>query len=309
MKTILVTGAAGYLGSHVCKALKKEGWKVIGFGHKRHTLNPYIDSMIYGDIRDHNFVNGVFEWNNYDAVVHLAGRIESSISFKEPTEFYSVNTGGTCNILNAMWNKGVKNIVYSSTSAVYKAKAEPIKETDPITNNSPYAYSKLCAERVIRGSELNYVIFRFFNLCGSDPQGEMGEAHEPETHLIPSMIKNINNFEINGNNYNTPDGTCIRDYVHVIDICRAHLKAYEYMEKHPRANFSLNIGTGHGHSVKEVVDKVNEIIHNGTMNIEYKERREGDVPYLVASTELAEFMLNFKAKYTLDDIIESMKNG
>ena len=109
MKKALVTGAAGYLGAHVCKALKKDGWEVVGLGHKRHTLNPYIDRMIYGDVRDHNFMLDVMKWQTCDVVVHLAARIESGISFKEPTEFYSVNTGGACNVLNAMWNNGIKD--------------------------------------------------------------------------------------------------------------------------------------------------------------------------------------------------------
>ena len=303
MKTVLVTGAAGYLGSHVCKALKKDDWKVVGFGHKRHTLNPYIDKMIYGDVRNYCDMQNVFQMGDYDVVVHLAGRIESGISFKEPTEFYSVNTGGTCNILNAMWEKNVKNIVFSSTAAVYKAKIEPIKETDEITNNSPYGYSKLCAERAIRASNLNYVIFRFFNLTGADPDGEMGEAHEPETHLIPKMIQNLNNFEINGKDYKTPDGTCIRDYVHVTDVANAHVSAVNHLYN-GSASITLNLGTGKGHSILQMLQELEKIVGK---KIDYtiKPRRQGDADSLVADTYLARKILKYDPKHDISSILST----
>ena len=303
MKKALVTGAAGYLGAHVCKALKKDGWEVVGLGHKRHTLSPYIDRMIYGDVRDHNFMLDVMKWQTCDVVVHLAARIESGISFKEPTEFYSVNTGGACNVLNAMWNNGIKNIVFSSTAAVYEAKLEPIKETDKITNNSPYGYSKLCAERAIRASGLNYIIFRFFNLTGADPDGEMGEAHEPETHLIPRMIQNIDNFELNGNDYKTPDGTCIRDYVHVSDVAEAHVTAANHLyNKNP--SVTLNLGTGKGHSILEMIKELEKITGK---KIEYtvKPRRQGDADSLVADTYLARKILRYEPKHDIASILST----
>ena len=222
MKTALITGAAGYLGSHLAKSLKKSGWRVVGLGHKRHTMNEYIDIMHYADVRNMNDVDDLFSRIKFDTVFHLAARIEAGVSVKEPTEFYSVNTGGTCNVINAMVRHGVKNIVFSSTAAVYKASNKPLKEDDEKFDNSPYGNSKLCAETAIKASGLNYVIYRYFNLTGADPEGEFGEAHEPETHLIPRLIQNLNNFQINGEDYKTPDGTCVRDYVHVTDIADAH---------------------------------------------------------------------------------------
>ena len=204
-KTALITGGSGYLGSHLAKTLKKAGWKVVGLGHRRHTTNPYYDMMHYADIRDQDALHDLFSRIKFDVVIHLAARIEAGISFEEPTEFYSVNTGGTCNLINVMWHHGVKNIVYSSTAAVYKAKNSPIAEDDEKFNNSPYGNSKLCAEQAIAASGLNYVIFRYFNLTGADPDGEFGEAHEPETHLIPRLIENLNNFQLNGDDYNTPE--------------------------------------------------------------------------------------------------------
>jgi UDP-glucose 4-epimerase len=145
MKTALITGAAGYLGSHLAKALKKSGWRVVGLGHKRHTMNEYIDIMHYADVRNMDDIDDLFSRIQIDTVFHLAARIEAGVSVKEPTEFYSVNTGGTCNVINAMVRHGVKNIVFSSTAAVYKASNNPLKEGDEKFDNSPYGNSKLCA--------------------------------------------------------------------------------------------------------------------------------------------------------------------
>ena len=142
MKTALITGAAGYLGSHLAKSLKKSGWKVVGLGHKRHTMNQYLDIMHYADVRNIDDVDDLFSRIKFDVVFHLAARIEAGVSFKEPTEFYSVNTGGTCNVINAMVKHGVKNIVFSSTAAVYQASNTPLKEDDPKFDNSPYGNSK-----------------------------------------------------------------------------------------------------------------------------------------------------------------------
>jgi UDP-glucose-4-epimerase GalE len=301
MKKVLVTGAAGYLGAHVCKAFKKDGWNVTGIGHNRRIKNSYIDEIIYFDIREHSCCLEAIQ--NYDVVVHLAGRIESGISFQEPTEFYSVNTGGTCNVLNAMWKNNLKNIIFSSTAAVYKAKNSPIKEIDEITNNSPYGYSKLCAERAIRASNLNFVIFRFFNLTGADPDGEMGEAHEPETHLIPRMIQNLNNFELYGKNYNTPDGTCIRDYVHVTDVANAHLAAANHLYN-KGASITLNLGSGKGHSILEMLQELEKITGK---KIEYtvKSRRQGDADSLVADTYLARKILRYETKHDIASILST----
>jgi len=299
-RTALITGCAGYLGSHLAKSLKQSGWKVVGLDYKKHTLNPYVDIMHYADIRNLDELNDLFSRIQFDTVFHLAGRIEVGLSFEEPTEFYSVNTGGTCNILNAMANHGVKNIVYSSTANVYQASNKPIKEINVITNNSPYGNSKYFAEKSIIASGLNYVIFRYFNLSGADVDGEFGEEHDPETHLIPRLIENLNNFTINGSNYNTPDGTCIRDYVHVADVAEAHNLAANYLKSNK--SIILNLGTGKGHSILEIVNELEKITGN-KINYTFGERRPGDADTLVADISLAEQVLQYRPKHDIISIL------
>lgn len=303
MKTALITGCAGYLGSHLAKSLKKSGWTVFGLAHQRETKNPYIDMIEYGDIRDLHFMNGLFKQIKVDTVFHLAGRIEAGISFSEPTEFYSVNTGGTTMLLNAMHHANVKNIVFSSTAAVYKAQNRPIKEEDEKANNSPYGYSKLCAEAAIEASGLNYVNFRYFNLTGADIENEFGEAHEPETHLIPRLLENLNNFQINGNDYDTPDGTCIRDYVHVTDIANAHVLAADYLHQN-NPSITLNLGTGKGYSILEIITELEKIIF-GKVNYTFMPRRGGDASSLVADINLAKKVLTYEPKYDIVTILKT----
>jgi UDP-glucose-4-epimerase GalE len=303
MKTALITGAAGYLGSHLAKSLKKSGWKVVGLGHKRHTMNQYLDVMHYADVRNIDDVDDLFSRIKFDVVFHLAARIEAGVSFKEPTEFYSVNTGGTCNVINAMVKHGVKNIVFSSTAAVYQASNTPLKEDDPKFDNSPYGNSKLCAEAAIKASGLNYVISRYFNLTGADPEGEFGEEHEPETHLIPRLIQNLNNFQINGDDYNTPDGTCVRDYVHVTDIASAHNEASEYLLNGGKS-ITLNLGTGQGFSILQIISKLEEVTGQ-KVNYTVNPRRPGDADSLVADINLATEVLNYHPKHDIMSILKT----
>lgn len=302
-KKAFITGGAGYLGSHLAKSLKKSGWTVIGFGHKRHTMNPYFDMMFYGDIRDQATLDEIFSKIKIDVVFHLAARIEAGISFQEPTEFYSVNAGGTTILLNCMNRAGIKNIVFSSTAAVYKGKNTPIKESDEKTNNSPYGYSKLFAENAIEASGINYVIFRYFNLTGADPDGEFGEAHEPETHLIPRLLQNLNNFEINGNDYDTLDGTCIRDYIHVSDVADAHSNAGKYLLNN-NASIILNLGTGNGQSILQIIGELESVIGK-KIKYSIKPRRTGDAPSLVADINLAKKVLNFSPKHDIVSILKT----
>ena len=209
MKTALITGVSGYLGSHLAKVLKKNNYKVVGLDLK-HTTNRYIDFFFAGDVNDENVLEFIFQKVKIDIVFHLAGRIEVGESMENPTEFFHVNVGGTCQILNCMKKYGLNNIVYSSTAGVYKSKSEPLCEEDETTfDNNPYAASKLCAEKAIQKSGLNYIIFRYFNLAGADEDLEFGENHEPETHLIPKIFQNLNKLTIYGNDYSTSDGTCI----------------------------------------------------------------------------------------------------
>lgn len=311
MKTVLITGAAGYLGSHLAKTFKQAGWKVVGFGHKRHTMNRYIDVMHYGDIRDRELLESLFYRIQFDLVVHTAARIEAGVSVNEPTEFYDVNVGGTTNLLNVMTHHGVKDIIFCSTAAVYKTQDRPITEDDEIANNSPYGFSKYLAEEAVKASKLNYVIFRFFNLTGADPEGEFGEAHEPETHLIPKLILNIDNIEVNGTDYDTKDGTCVRDYVHVTDIAEAHLNAIKYLETGGKSDI-FNLGTGYGQTILEVIKELEIVVGK---KIEYKSnpRREGDPMSLIADTTKAIRVLQYTPKYDITSILNTAyewhKNG
>lgn len=306
MKFALVTGGSGYLGSHMCKLLKKNGWKVAIYDIKQPD-HPYHDLVIQKDVCNINDLYDLFDEINFDIVFHFAGRIEVGDSIKNPTEFYRVNVGGTCNVLNAMVEYGVKNIIYSSTAGVYKPKDELIKETDATDwTNNPYAGSKLSAEQSIRHSGLNYIIFRYFNLAGASPDGDIGENHFPETHLIPRILQNINNFHIYGKDYSTPDGTCIRDYVHVDDVANAHLQAAERLLTGKQCH-TINLGTGKGYSVKEIVNLV-EKITGQRITYQFVPRREGDPNSLVADSTIAKNILYFEPKYDIISMIETAYN-
>ena len=255
----LVTGGSGYLGSHVCKRLKQEGWDVVVYDIKK-PKHEYAELYCRGDIRDRNTLDDLLKKVKVDVVFHFAGRIEVGESVKIPTEFYDVNTGGTCNLLNVMVKHGVQNIIYSSTAAVYRTMDIQLDEFDEVQyKTNAYAGSKLSAEYAIQQSGLKHIIFRYFNLAGADPDGEMGEDHEPETHLIPRIIQNLNNVEVYGKDYNTTDGTCVRDYVHVCDVAEAHIAAAKYLLDGKESNV-LNLGTGKGYSVDKIVTLIEKII-------------------------------------------------
>ena len=307
MRTALVTGGAGYLGSHLSKALKKAGYKTICFDKKSPRNMIYWDDAVIGDIRDLGLYTP-FHTNKIDVVFHLAGRIEVGESIEQPELFWDVNVGGTTNLLNIMREYNVRNIVYSSTAGLYRSSGTDLSEKDQIADNNPYANSKYAAECAIRNSTMNYIIFRFFNLAGADPEGEMGELHNPETHLIPVMFQNLNNFVINGSDYRTPDGTCIRDYVHVSDVADAHVAAVEYMQDRMANQPNLfNLGTGTGHSVLEVIQTaVKEL--NISINYTFGQKREGDPPRLVAIPDLSKKYLKFKPKHDLKSILQTAYN-
>lgn len=304
-KTALITGGAGYLGSHLSKALKKSGWRTFVYDKVKPT-HDYADLCEVADIRDRNSLENVFRKIKFDTVFHLAGRIEVGESFNEPTEFWEVNTGGTVSLLNMMKKYDVKNIVYSSTAGVYMSGGSNIPETECTTNNHVYGNTKLASEYAIEDSGLNYVIFRYFNLAGADPDGEMGENHDPETHLIPQILKNLNNFKMFGDDYTTPDGTCVRDYVHVSDVAEAHTLAANYLSNN-NESLIINLGTGKGHSIKEIISLIESEL-GLKVNYTVLPRRKGDPDWLVANSNLANKVLNFKCRYDIIDIIRTAYN-
>lgn len=309
MKTALVTGSSGYLGSHLCKYLKQSDWKVVAIDIVR-PKHSYYDVFQYVDVRNHEVINYLFLKTKIDAVFHMAGRIEIGESVKDPTEFWEVNTGGTCTILNAMKKHGVKYFVYSSTAGVYKPDRInklfdiPISEMDDVTfDHNPYSASKLASENAIKQSGINYMIFRYFNLAGADEELDIGENHEPETHLIPRIFQNLNNFELYGDDYDTEDGSCVRDYVHVTDVAKAHITGLEYLMGGGQSAL-MNLGTGKGHSNLEIINLIKNKL-NLPVKYTVVSRRQGDPDSLVADINLAQKVLQFKPRYDIMDILQT----
>lgn len=309
MKTALVTGSSGYLGSHLCKYLKQSGWSVVAIDIVR-PKHSYYDVFQYIDVRNHEVINYLFLKTKIDAVFHMAGRIEIGESIKNPTEFWEVNTGGTCTILNAMKKHGVKYFVYSSTAGVYKPDRInklfdiPISEMDDVTfDHNPYSASKLASENAIKQSGINYMIFRYFNLAGADEELDIGENHEPETHLIPRIFQNLNNFELYGDDYDTEDGSCVRDYVHVTDVAKAHITGLEYLMSGGQSVL-MNLGTGKGHSNLEIINLIKNKL-NLPVKYTVVSRRQGDPDSLVADINLAQKVLQFKPRYDIMDILQT----
>ena len=309
MKTALVTGSSGYLGSHLCKYLKQSGWSVVAIDIVR-PKHSYYDVFQYIDVRNHEVINYLFLKTKIDAVFHMAGRIEIGESIKNPTEFWEVNTGGTCTILNAMKKHGVKYFVYSSTAGVYKPDRInklfdiPISEMDDVTfDHNPYSASKLASENAIKQSGIHYMIFRYFNLAGADEELDIGENHEPETHLIPRILQNLNNFELYGDDYDTEDGSCVRDYVHVTDVAKAHITGLEYLMGGGQSVL-MNLGTGKGHSNLEIINLIKDKL-NLPVKYTVVSRRQGDPDSLVADINLAQKVLQFKPRYDIMDILQT----
>ena len=306
MKTALITGGFGYIGSHVTKALKKAGWRTIVVDIKSiPQTHEYTDMFYPCDIRAPE-LSFLFGKVKIDTVFHLAGLIEVGTSEKCPSEYYDVNVAGTINLLNEMSIHNVKNIVFSSSAGVYGSGNENFLETDSTIPTSVYGRNKLMCEQIITDMQkenINSICLRYFNVGGADPDGEMGENHEPETHLIPRIFQNLNNFTLYGNDYDTADGTCIRDFIHVSDVADAHVAGAEYLLKHQKSDI-FNIGSGTGYSNKQIVDTI-EKVTGQKVNITYGPRRAGDPATLVANISKAQELLPFNPKFSLEYIIST----
>ncbi len=296
----MVTGVAGYLGAHLSKRLKQEGWYVIGIDIQQPT-HANFNRFYRVNVLDFNALEEIFHNLKIDIVFHLAGLIEVGKSFEHPTQFWENNVGGTVRVLAAMKRHHCDKIIFSSTAGLYCAGAIPIVEDEAIINNNPYANSKHACEMAIEDSGIQHVIFRYFNLAGSG--GDVGEDHQPETHLIPRILQNLNSFEIYGDDYNTPDGTCVRDYVHVEDVVDAHIEAIEYLEK-DKPSETINLGAGVGYSVKEIIQTIEKVTFK-KVNYIISPRRHGDPEFLVASIEKAKILLNYSPKHDITSIIQS----
>ena len=317
---ILVTGGAGYIGSHCVLALLKQGYDVVIFdnlstGHIEtvNTLKQYGNVNFYqGDLLKPNYLDTVFKQTQIDTVIHFAAFSQVGESVKDPQKYYINNVCGTINLLKVMLDNDVKKIVFSSTAATYgEPQYIPIDEKHPQNPINPYGQTKLIIEKIMddydKAYELKSVRLRYFNVAGADSNTRVGEWHEPETHLIPNILKSTfsggKTFEMYGADYETKDGTCVRDYINVEDLAQAHILALKYLERGGNTNF-FNLGTKEGNTVKEVFN-VCEKITGQSIPVKVMGRREGDPASLVADNTKANNILGWAAEKTLNDSIES----
>ena len=315
---ILVTGGAGYIGSHLVMALLEKGEDVIVFdslelGHAEtiETLKKYGNlKFVKGNLKNLDDIRGVFLVNKIDSVVHFAAYSQVAESVKNPQKYYYNNVYGTLNLLNAMLEFNVKKIVFSSTAATYGEPVyTPIDENHPQSPINPYGNTKLMVEKIMDDYDKAYglksVRLRYFNVAGADSKTRIGEWHEPETHLIPNVLKAKEDkvFKMFGTDYETKDGTCVRDYINVEDLAQAHIKALEYLRNGGETNF-FNLGTTKGNSVKEVFEAC-EAIKGSKIPLEICPRRGGDPAILVADNKKAKEILGWKPEHDLKDCIET----
>jgi len=309
---ILVTGGAGYIGSIVAQELIRAGHEVVVFdslvrGHR--SAVPKEATFVRGDILDREALASLLEGYDFFAVMHFAALIESGESMEKPALYLRNNALGSLNLLEAAMTQGLERFVFSSTADVYGVPVrERIVESDPLQPINPYGESKLLVERMLAWFEsihgLRYATLRYFNAAGATPQ--RGEDHRPESHLIPRVLEvalgQRDHLEIYGTDYPTPDGTCIRDYIHVLDLAQAHILALEALGERSHI---YNLGNGHGYSVKEVIETARQVTGHPIPAVE-RPRRPGDAPIKVASAEKIERELGWQPRYPrLESIIES----
>lgn len=313
--SILVTGGAGYIGSHTVAELLENKEDIIILdnlerGHKESVLGG---KLIVGDLRDKEFINKVFKENEIEAVIHFAAYIEVGESTVDPLKFYNNNVVSTLNLLTAMNEAGVKKIVFSSTAATYgEPENTPILETDKTLPTNPYGETKLAVEKVLKWADsclgIKHVILRYFNASGAHISGQIGEDHNPETHLIPLILQvalgKREEIKIFGTDYPTPDGTCVRDYIHVTDLANAHVLALNKLRNDNHSEI-YNLGNGKGFSVKEVIDIARKVTGQPIKSVEAP-KRTGDPAVLIASSEKIVKELKWSPRYNkLETIIET----
>lgn len=317
---ILITGAAGYIGSHTALNFLNNGYELVIFdnletGHIEtiHTLEKLGNVKFEkGDLKNIEEIDQVFSKYNIEAVIHFAAYSLVGESVFKPAKYYRNNTVGTLNLLDTMVKHDVKKIVFSSTCATYgEPEYTPIDEKHPQNPINPYGASKLMVERIMQDYDSAYglksIKLRYFNVAGCDEKIRIGEWHEPETHLIPNILKSAlgegKTFKIFGNDYETVDGTCVRDYVNVEDLAEAHRLAYLYLQKENKSDI-FNLGTENGDSVKQVFDTTEKVI-NKKIPVEVVERRPGDPAKLYANANKAKTILEWKPERTLSDSIKT----
>jgi UDP-glucose 4-epimerase len=315
MKPVLVTGGAGYIGSHTVQELMKEGASVIVLdnlttGHREAVRTPHFYE---GDIADTALVKRIIKEHGIESVIHFAAKSLVGESFAKPELYFFENTAKSFIFLEAAMKAGVKHIVFSSTAAVYGIPKEvPIREESALAPINPYGASKRMVEQYLEWMReahgLRWMALRYFNAAGASLDGNLGEDHRPETHLIPLVLQTAlrqqEKLSVFGADYFTPDGTCIRDYVHVIDLAHAHILALKALESDVTSAV-LNVGTGEGFSVRQIIEKTESLTGN-SLAVEYADRRAGDPPVLIAESSRIKNMLGWEPQYSdLETILSS----
>lgn len=310
---VLITGGSGYIGSATSLLMLEKGYKVIIIDKKEPVgiLKEYLNnknsnlSFICSDFSDENILNNLFQNNKIDAVIHFAAFIEVGESVKNPEKFYQNNVCNTLKLLSLMRKFSINKFIFSSSCAVYgMPNIVPINELESIKPISPYGRTKSIVEFMLqdfsKAYELKFAALRYFNAAGAIPEHNLGELHDPETHVIPLILKAAysgNNFNVFGANYPTKDGTCIRDYLHIKDLAQAHYLALKYLDSKDSVSDFFNLGTGNGFSVKEVIDTVQNVT-NKKINVVYGQPREGDPAKLIADSSKAKKVLGWNPEFS-----------
>ncbi|WP_137790957.1 UDP-glucose 4-epimerase GalE [Bacillus sp. E(2018)] len=313
---ILIVGGAGYIGSHTVKEVLEKGYEVIVLDNLSTGHIKSLDSrvtFVEGDLGNAEVLNHIFTSYSIEAVLHLAANSLVSESVQDPAKYYLNNVTATLTLLNKMREYKVMNLIFSSTAATYGIpETTPITEETPVAPINPYGKTKLMVEQMLSDFHnaygLNNVILRYFNACGAHETGEIGEDHTPESHLIPIVIQHLlgqrQSISIFGTDYNTPDGTCIRDYIHVTDLAKAHVVSLESILNGKNTNAIYNLGSGRGYSVREIIETCERVTGIKASIVEV-ERRAGDPDELIASANKIYRELGWVVEYSLEEIIAS----
>ncbi len=315
-KTVLVTGGAGYIGSHTCKTLALAGYFPVAYDNLKRGFASAVNwgPLEQGDVLDKRRLEEVCRRYRPDAVIHFAALAYVGESVLQPEQYWRNNVAGSLCLVETMLEQGIRKIVFSSTCAVYGEPCDdaPIVESTRTRPVNPYGVTKLAVEQILDdcaiAHELSALSLRYFNAAGADIAGEIGESHDPETHLIPLILQSALNqnqpMTVFGSDYSTPDGSCIRDYIHVADLATAHIQSLEYLAEKPGSH-RMNLGTGRGYSVLELIDVVSKV--TGIQpNFRLGERRPGDPPILVSNASRAEAELGWRPDYpAIEATVES----
>ena len=316
---VLVVGGAGYIGSHMVKYLANRGFVPVVLDNLStgHAESARFGQLVVGDLADHALLDQLFNEHEFVAVMHFAAASLVGESMEYPAKYYRNNVCNTLNLLDAMVQHGVKDFIFSSTAAIFgEPHYTPIDEAHPKNPINPYGASKLMIERILEDYAaaygLNSVSLRYFNACGADPEGDLGELHDPETHLIPLVLQAASGrrdyIKIFGSDYPTPDGTCVRDYIHIVDLCQAHHKALEkLLDESLCGAQAFNLGNGKRFSVKEVIETASAVVSKDgkSIRVDKSDRRPGDPAVLVADANAATKIFNWLPEHsTLEEMVE-----